>query len=71
MVFREDALKSNTFPWSISLTERQKLLNPYIGNKINLKEYIDYRYQESLSEVEILDSDSSETAEKERYLTLP
>lgn len=41
--FREDALKSNTFPWSISLTERQKLLNPYIGNKINLKEYIDYR----------------------------
>lgn len=70
--FREDALKSNTFPWSISLTERQKLLNPYIGNKINLKEYIDYRYQESLSEVEILDSDSSETAEKRKisHLTL-
>ena len=70
--FREDALKSNTFPWSISLTERQKLLNPYIGNKINLKEYIDYRYQESLSEVEILDSDSPETAEKRKisHLTL-
>ena len=70
--FREDALKSNTFPWSISLTERQELLNPQIGNKINLKEYVDYRYQESLAEVEILDSDSPETAEKRKisYLTL-
>ena len=32
--FREDALKSNTFPWSISTNERQKLLNPYLGDKI-------------------------------------
>lgn len=70
--FREDALKSNTFPWSISLDERQKLLNPLIGNKINLKEYIDYRYNESLNEVETLDSDSFETAKKRKisHLTL-
>lgn len=70
--FRDDALHSNTFPWSIAVTERQELLNPEIGNKVNLKKYIDYRYQESLSEVEILDSDSSETAEKRKisHLTL-
>ncbi len=70
--FREDALKSNTFPWSISINERQHLLNPSIGEKIDLKEYIDYRYNESLSEVEILDTDSSETAEKRKisHLTL-
>ena len=70
--FREDALNSNTFPWSISISERQNLLNPYIGEKVNLKKYIDYRYNESLSEVEILDSDSSETAEKRKisHLTL-
>ena len=70
--FREDALKSNTFPWSISLDERQQLLTPYIGNKINLKDYIDYRYNESLNEVEILDSDSPQTAEKRKisHLTL-
>ena len=70
--FREDALKSNTFPWSISTNERQKLLNPYIGDKIKLKEYIDYRYDESLTEVEILDTDSKETAEKRKisHLTL-
>ena len=70
--FREDALSSGTFPWSIALDERQKLLNPSIGSKINLKSYIDYRYNESLSEVEILDSDSEETAQKRKisHLTL-
>ena len=70
--FREDALKSNTFPWSLSFSERQELLNPSISKKVNLKDYIDYRYLESLSEVETLESDSSETIEKRKisYLTL-
>lgn len=70
--FREDALNSGTFPWSIAINERQKLLNPTIGKKVNLQSYIDYRYNESLSEVEILDSDSKETAEKRKisHLTL-
>ena len=62
--FREDALNSNTFPWSIALNERQNLLNKDIAKEINLKE--------SLSNVEILDCDSKETAEKRKisYLTL-
>ena len=70
--FREDALNSNTFPWSIAIKERQSLLNPDISNKIDLKEYIDFRYNESLSNVEILDNDSKETAEKRKisYLTM-
>lgn len=70
--FREDALKSNTFPWSIALSERQNILSPDISSKINLKDYIDYRYNESLNEVEILDIDSPETAEKRKisHLTL-
>ena len=70
--FREDALNSNTFPWSIALNERQNLLNKDIAKSINLKEYIDFRYKESLENVEILDGDSLETAEKRKisYLTL-
>ena len=70
--FREDALKSNTFPWSIAISERQKLLNPDISNKIELKNYIDFKYHESLKEVNILDTDSHETAEKRKifYLNL-
>lgn len=70
--FREDALNSGTFPWSIALSERQYLLNTNIASKINLKDYIDFRYNESLSDIEILDIDSKETAEKRKisHLTL-
>lgn len=70
--FRKDSLNSGTFPWSIAIEERQKLLNSDISSKVNLKDYIDYRYNESLKEVEILESDSKETAQKRKisYLTL-
>lgn len=70
--FREDALNSNTFPWSIALLERQELLHPKISKKIHLKDYIDFRYKESLAEVEILDTDSAQTKEKRKisHLTL-
>lgn len=70
--FREDALNSNTFPWSIAIDERQKLLNLSIANKVNLKDYIDFRYNESLNDVTILDTDSEETAQmrKVTHLTL-
>ena len=70
--FRKDALESGTFPWSIAIKERQHILNPSIAKEVNLKDYIDYRYNESLSEVEILDCDSEETAEKRKisYLTI-
>ena len=48
------------------------MLNDNISNRINLKEYIDFRYEESLSEVEFTDFDSEETKEKRKisYLTL-
>ena len=70
--FRDDALNSNTFPWSIAISERQHLLNPSISSKIDLKDYIDFRYNESLADVEILDIDSKETVEKRKisHLTL-
>ena len=70
--FRKDALQSNTFPWSINIDQRQHILNEKIEEKIDLKEYIDFRYNESLKEVEILDEDTKETAEKRKitYLTI-
>lgn len=70
--FRADSLESKTFPWSIAITERQQLLNSEISSKVNLKDYIDYRYKESLNEITIIDEDSMETAEKRKisYLTL-
>ena len=41
--FREDALNSGTFPWSIAISEKQQILNPTIAKEIDLKNYIDYR----------------------------
>lgn len=66
--FREDALKSNTFPWSINIDGRQKLLNKNIGNKVDLREYIDFRYNESLREIDFLETDDAETNEKKKLL---
>ena len=70
--FRSDALESGTFPWSIAIKERQQILNPSITKKIDLNNYIDYRYNESLNEVEILETDSEETAQKRKisHLTI-
>ena len=70
--FREDSLNSKTFPWSIAIKERQNLLNTEIGKQIDLKNYIDYRYNESISEIEYSNSDSKDTKEKRviSYLTM-
>lgn len=68
--FREDALNSGTFPWSIAISERQQILNPTIAKEIDLKNYIDYRYNESINDVQVLDTDSEETAQKRKILHL-
>ena len=70
--FRPDALEAETFPWSIAIKERQQILNPSIAKEIDLKDYIDYRYNESLNEVEILETDSEETSQKRKisHLTI-
>ncbi len=70
--FREDALNSNTFPWSIAISERQNLLNKEIDKQVNLKDYINFRYHESINKIDFLDSDSKETKEKRiiSYLTI-
>ena len=65
--FRRDSLESNTFPWSLAIKERQNLLNLEIAKEINLREYVDYQYQKSLSKVEFLETDSA-TNKLERQL---
>ena len=64
--FREDTLNSNTFPWSLAINERQKLLHPDISKEINLKEYIDKKYFESLGKVTYTPLDSKETIKESR-----
>lgn len=70
--FREDLANSNTFPWSTSYLSRQKFLNKDLSEKVDLKAYVDFRYNESLSSIDLSNSDSDETNAKKKitYLTL-
>lgn len=70
--FREDCLSSKTFPWSMAIKERQNLLSPDVSSKIDLQDYIDYRYTETLKNVPRLEDDSPATAKMREitYLTL-
>ena len=68
--FREDSLNSNTFPWSLAIEERQKMLNEDISKEICLKSYIEEKYEKSLIEIENLNDDESEVKYKKMiYLT--
>ena len=69
--FRKDSLESNTFPWSLAINERQKLLHPDISKEVNLKNYIDMRYTDSINKVEFLpeDTDGNRLSRKLIYLT--
>lgn len=43
--YREDAINSNTFPWSINLKQRQDILNKKIGKHIDIYEYVNSIYK--------------------------
>ena len=68
--FREDTLNSNTFPWSLAIEERQKLLNPEISKTVNLKEYVDNKYYESLGKIRYTPLDSKETVKSRKLIYL-
>lgn len=68
--FREDCLDSNTFPWSLALDERQNILNKSISDKINIKEYVGFRYNESLDEINFDKNDSIDTVLRKRITHL-
>ncbi len=58
--FREEDLHSGTFPWLRSLEIRENILAKEIREKIDVKEYVNQRYQETLAEVPYLPDDSEE-----------
>lgn len=48
---RPETVNADTFPWSLSTELRNLILAPQIKNKLNIDEYIHFRYQEALDEV--------------------
>lgn len=61
---REDMLNAGTFPWSINLSERRRVLSHELINLIKPEEYVSRRYCETLSEVPVLPGESPLEARK-------
>ena len=59
---REESLKANTFPWSLKLAERVKILSPEVRDLTHPEEYVSKRYQEALAEVPVLPGESAKDA---------
>ena len=70
--FKEELRNSETFPWSSTVNERQMFLDERLLTKIDLKEYSNKRYNETLSNIEYGEFDGKENKEHRRlmYLTL-
>ncbi|SMB99296.1 asparagine synthase (glutamine-hydrolysing) [Thermanaeromonas toyohensis ToBE] len=69
---RKEALSAETFPWSLKLEERIRLLSPELIKKIRPQEYVADRYREALAEVPRLPGEDPFNARLREifYLTL-
>lgn len=47
---RPETVSAKTFPWSLSTEIRNQVLAPEVRSRLNIDEYINYRYEEALAE---------------------
>ena len=55
---RNEFVNADTFPWSINLHVRERYLNENYRKKLALREYVDARYKDALSDMPYLDGES-------------
>lgn len=69
---REEAIKAQTFPWSLLTDLRRSILSPDVLRKTDIDGYIAARYQEALAEVPVLEGENAPAARQREltYLTL-
>ncbi|MDR5048507.1 asparagine synthase (glutamine-hydrolyzing), partial [Bacillus thuringiensis] len=68
--YREDDLQSSAFPWMRSTEAREQLLKKEWRNKLNLQQYVQRRYEESIQEVPILEGESPLEAKRRQLFYL-
>lgn len=70
--YKEELLKNDSFPWMNSQSERHALLLPEWQKKLNLKDYVKLRYDETIQEVPLLDGEDPIEAKRRQmsYLNL-
>jgi len=54
----EKMMNQPTFPWMSSVEERQSLLHPNLNKRLQLTDYVQNKYQETLKEVPHLDGET-------------
>ncbi|MGG0252708.1 asparagine synthase (glutamine-hydrolyzing) [Bacillus toyonensis] len=68
--YREDDLQSSAFPWMRSTEAREQLLKKEWRSKLNLQQYVQRRYEESIQEVPILEGESPLEAKRRQLFYL-
>ncbi|MDQ0256174.1 asparagine synthase (glutamine-hydrolyzing) [Evansella vedderi] len=63
----EKMMNQSTFPWMSSVMERQEMLKPSLRKRLQLTDYVENRYQETLKEVPHLEGEKG-TEKKRREL---
>lgn len=66
--YRPETVNADTFPWSLSTEFRNQILAPELKNKINIDEYIRFRYKQALDEVpRLAEDDELEARRRELF----
>ncbi|HWD01970.1 MAG TPA: asparagine synthase (glutamine-hydrolyzing) [Amycolatopsis sp.] len=64
--FHDDSVYADTFPWlafrSSLMSQREALLRPEVGKKLNLEDYVADQYRTAVAKVEHLDGESEHEA---------
>ncbi|MDF2557427.1 MAG: asnB [Bacillales bacterium] len=64
--YREDDLKNTAFPWMRSTNEREELLSEGLRSKLNLGEFIQSRFDETVAETPLLEGESAEESSRRK-----
>lgn len=67
---RQDALAADTFPWSLTLDIRNRILAPELKQRLNLGEYVQERYREALKEMSRLPGEDAVEARRREIFYL-
>lgn len=59
---RADMLAANTFPWSMDITARTDVFRPEVVERLQLEDYVKWRYQESVAETPRLEGETEAEA---------
>lgn len=61
---KKEAFEGHCFPWSPDLSVRTDLFKPEINDALDLAEYVNQRYEESIAEVPKLENESPQEARR-------